>query len=84
MFKILKSYINHGYSAGNIVKNWKEITLKYVTLVISAALKKQHFKNLGLDLFVRACMLYCSFELDASVPEMAFHIVRRITRSSSV
>jgi hypothetical protein len=36
---ILKAVLNSGQSTGNIVKNWREITLKNYRLLISAALK---------------------------------------------
>jgi hypothetical protein len=38
LFRILKTVLNNGRSAGNIVKNWREITLKNSRLLISAAL----------------------------------------------
>jgi hypothetical protein len=39
LFRSLKTVLNSGRSAGNIVKNWKEISLKKSRLLISAALK---------------------------------------------
>jgi hypothetical protein len=38
-FRIFKTVLNSGRSAGNILKNWREITLKNSMLLISAALK---------------------------------------------
>jgi hypothetical protein len=39
LFRILKSILNNGRSAGNTVKNWREITLKNSRFLISAVLK---------------------------------------------
>jgi hypothetical protein len=39
LFRILKTVLNNGQSAGNIVKNWREITFKNSRLSISASLK---------------------------------------------
>jgi hypothetical protein len=39
VFRILKTVLDNGRSAGNIVKKWREITLKYSRLLTSASVK---------------------------------------------
>jgi hypothetical protein len=51
----LKTVFNNGRSAGNIVKNWREITLKNCRLLITADLKT-HYKIISKHVFPT---LYC-------------------------
>jgi hypothetical protein len=39
LFRVSKTVLNNGRSAGNIVKNWGQTTLKYCRLLIFTALK---------------------------------------------
>jgi hypothetical protein len=39
LFRIVKSVLSDGRSTGNFVKNWREITLKKIWVLICAALK---------------------------------------------
>jgi hypothetical protein len=47
----LKTAFHNGRSAGNIVKNWREITLKNSSLLFSAALKII-FKNISIETYL--------------------------------
>jgi hypothetical protein len=52
MFRILKTVLNNGRSAGNIIKNWREIILKNSMLQISAALNIIFFFKIGLESYL--------------------------------